>query len=504
MAGVTLSRQLTKAHRVDDLNGSRFKFLPLDTLNRLITEENVRSELARKPPRRPRISLTSASEQARTLASRVVTKKGRKLFVILVHLKKPWDVRKLMDAGLNDDFLPFFRNGQGRNEDQLQSARDARIIFNPPDDWEDQDVDDFIDKQWLVLAPVFGTSGAHRILDASCPLPLVKVDGTIHGPGSVVYKTDVHPSQQQGIMSLQLEYQNAEVALKEFKRDKDFQQERDNLKRIRKLRNKHITIHLETFSQGDRSYILFPWAGGGDLENFWKSRDNEARTHQLALWSLEQMLGLSEALYALHEEMGQDANCRHGDLKPQNILHFLTGASGGILKISDFGISRVHQVGTFERDMQPTITRATSPSYEAPEAVVGENRARSRKYDIWSLGCIFLEFAIWLVQDWDAINRSCDARTPKGPQPAGSWAHFYRIEGRNVMVHPEVPRAIHRLKSLAPSAPGTALGDLLDIIQANLVRVDIRERLDAKSLCEKLKQIISRARANPAYLFGSG
>ncbi|KAK1676342.1 kinase-like domain-containing protein [Colletotrichum godetiae] len=500
MTGLTLVRQLTKAQRVDDLNGSR-RFLPMDTLDMLITEDNVKSELERRSPRRSRISLTSAPDQARTLAARVVTKRARKLFVILLHLKKPWDVKRLIDLGINDDHLPLFRNGQGRNEDQLQSARNAKVIFNPPADWDDQDGCDFIDKQWLVLAPVFGTSGAHRTLEASCPLPLIKVDGKIHGPGSVVYKTDVHTSHQQDIA---LGSQNAEIALKEFKRDEDFQQERDNLRRIRKLRNKHITIHFETFSQGDRSYIVFPWAGGGDLEHFWKDGDKKTRTHPLALWSLEQMLGLSEAVHALHEEMGEDANCRHGDLKPQNILHFLTGSERGILKISDFGISRIHLQKTINRNMQPTITRATSPSYEAPEAVVGENRARSRKYDIWSLGCIFLEFTIWLVQDWEAINRSCDARKPRGHQHGGAWAHFYRIDGSNASVHPEVPRAIHRLQGLAPSAPGTALGDLLDIIQGNLVRVDIRERLDAKSLCEKLKQIISMARANPAYLFGPG
>ncbi len=81
------------------------------------------------------------------------------------------------------------------------------------------------------------------------------------------------------------------------------------------------------------------------------------------LWSLEQMLGLTGALQALHQD-----NCRHGDVKPGNILHFLKeGDEQGILKMSDFGISKVHHVATFGRLGQNTKTGESTPSYEPPE-----------------------------------------------------------------------------------------------------------------------------------------
>ncbi|OHE92906.1 protein kinase domain-containing protein [Colletotrichum orchidophilum] len=458
---LTLHRRLTDVQEQDDLNGKR-NYLPLDALHAIINENN--------------------------------------LFVILVHLGVPWDIKKLMDARVTDDHLPLFKNKRGKYGEQLQSACNASVVFDPPDEWEEQVVDGFIEKQWLVQAPVFETAGAHRILDALCPLPITKMDTDIHSQRSVVYKTTVHRHHQQGFLP---ESPNLRVALKEFKYRGDFQQERENLAKIRKLRNKHITLNFETFSQSDRSYIVFPWAEGGDLENFWHSRDDKPRTPQLALWSLEQMLGLSGALHALHEQIGEEANCRHGDLKPANILHFLTGSGEGTLKISDFGISRIHQDATFERQEKPTITRATSPSYEAPEAIMWTKQARSRKYDIWSLGCILLEFTIWLVQDWKAVEKFNNARRLKVPQPGGkTWAHFYQIEGTAVFVHPEVTRTMTHLGRTKQAAPGTALGDLLDVIQKSLVRIEVKERLDAKSLYEKLQQITSKARYNSTYLFG--
>jgi serine/threonine protein kinase len=149
---------------------------------------------------------------------------------------------------------------------------------------------------------------------------------------------------------------------------KDFTKERENLEKIRRLkRNEHMTLSLGSFSQEGRYCLIFPWAEGGDLDNLWKNGNSRLRTPELALWSLRQMFGLTETLEALHLGFDEETNCRHGDLKPQNILHFLTNEEG-ILKITDFGISSIHENTTFERKETPTVTRATTPSYQAPEA----------------------------------------------------------------------------------------------------------------------------------------
>lgn len=258
--------------------------------------------------------------------------------------------------------------------------------------------------------------------------------------------------------------------------------------------NKHIIQDLETFSQGNKTYIMFPWAEGGDLDNFWKEKDTKARSPQLALWCLQQMLGLAEALEFLHNQIGQQANFRHGDLKPGNILHFLTGGPYGILKIADFGISRIHNVATLQRGGMATTTRATTPSYQAPEAIYTD-RPRSRKFDIWSLGCIFLEFTIWFVRDWEAVEKFSSARKPTAAEQ--DKAHFYQMKDakaeHGTEVHPAVVDNIASLRSVAQSGKDTAFVEVLGIIESKLLKIEVEDRVDAKTLCELLAGVLKRA-----------
>jgi serine/threonine protein kinase len=69
--------------------------------------------------------------------------------------------------------------------------------------------------------------------------------------------------------------------------------------------------HYATCEMDNAFYVIFPWADGGNLKEYWKTLAEKERTPDLGVWALRQMLGLSEALAALHEK-----NCRHGDLKP--------------------------------------------------------------------------------------------------------------------------------------------------------------------------------------------
>jgi serine/threonine protein kinase len=69
--------------------------------------------------------------------------------------------------------------------------------------------------------------------------------------------------------------------------------------------------HYATWEVDNAFHVIFPWADGGNLKEYWKTLADKERTPDLGVWALRQMLGLSEALAALHIR-----NCRHGDLKP--------------------------------------------------------------------------------------------------------------------------------------------------------------------------------------------
>jgi serine/threonine protein kinase len=475
-------------------------------MNTIITKESIQAELERKD--RSCMSLSGC------LADKVVKKNAKKLFAILVCLSKASDIKELLKDGFTDEDLPIIEDKDG-----FRSAIDTKKIFLIPEDWEDQTIDLLLVKQWMVLAPVFNTSGTHRILHEDCPLPFSNLEEIMYSKRNVVYRAEVNPFHQEGFevsdtLYLQLALRQTKiekvdapklrVALKEFKYREDFVKERDNLQKIRRLEKyKHIIQNLATFEQGDKGYIVFPFAEGGDLDNFWESENARSGAPELALWSLQQMLGLAEALQALHKEIGEESNCRHGDLKPGNILHFLAdGQREGTLKIGDFGVSRIHNNATIQRIGKPTECRATTPSYEAPEAspILKVNHGRSRRYDIWSLGCIYLEFIIWLVQDWDAIQTFTTARE----SDLKKEALFYQITDGAARVHPAVIQRILVLKGVPRSSPGTALGDLLDLIKTNLLEVDVKLRLESPELCTHLRRIVQKAESDPVYLSSDG
>jgi serine/threonine protein kinase len=149
------------------------------------------------------------------------------------------------------------------------------------------------------------------------------------------------------------------------------------------------------------------------------------------------MHSLVGALKALHSE-----NRRHGDLKPENIIHYQNGKS--LLVIADVGVSKFHTVATSLRH-ERTKTRATTPPYEAPEAQPHITDARSRVYDMWSMRCTFLEFAVWLLYGFEALEKFKDSRASTDSRVANGSFYQHNSEGL-AEIHPKVSEAMSALR----------------------------------------------------------
>ncbi|XTI87526.1 hypothetical protein V2W45_1486271, partial [Cenococcum geophilum] len=83
--------------------------------------------------------------------------------------------------------------------------------------------------------------------------------------------------------------------------------------------------------------------------------------------------------------------CRYGDLKPANII-----PGGHLLRhlcITNIGVAKVNNRAIF--------VRLTSGTFKF-KFWVSLGILTLRAYDIWSIGCILLEFVIWLLYkpDW--------------------------------------------------------------------------------------------------------
>jgi serine/threonine protein kinase len=74
--------------------------------------------------------------------------------------------------------------------------------------------------------------------------------------------------------------------------------------------------------------------------------------------------------------------------------------------IADFGLARLRNERTRDKKVG-TNTMTRTQMYEPPDVDIIRGLT-SRKYDIWSMGCIFLEFTIWLLSGIEEIKRFKD------------------------------------------------------------------------------------------------
>lgn len=281
------------------------------------------------------------------------------------------------------------------------------------------------------------------------------------------------------------------VAIKVLEKSESFELERENLQKIQGLDHMHLIKHIATCTRSPTNYLIFPLANGGNLDQLWKKQDTN-RTRDLSSWSLRQMLGLVGALAALHGK-----NCRHGDLKPDNILLFKGDTqSQDLLVISDVGVSKFHNKATQLRS-QPTKTKATTPIYEAPETD-DPTDPRSRRWDLWSTGCMFLEYIVWLLYGYKVMDDFRQSRVSDDPKIyTGS---FYRqAEAGEDPVHPQVKRAFEALRKKPCCRSGTALGDVVGLISDHLL-VRLEERADAEMLFRELEVIVRKCEEEESYL----
>ena len=291
------------------------------------------------------------------------------------------------------------------------------------------------------------------------------------------------------------------MAIKELRDRKSFEREKDNLTKILNLNNRHLIKHIATCERGSNYYVIFPLANGGSLLDYWKRENEKPRSLELILWSLQQMHGLAGATYALHHDLGGDIHCRHGDLKPANILLFEEDADR-FLVIADLGVSRIHEQQTNLRRCG-TTTMATTRSYEAPEVLESgrQDQPRARTYDIWSLGCVFLEFAIWLLYDFDAIKNFEDNRKRPLENPHASF--FYMTPVGKAEIPTEVLDAIKALREDPRCQGGTSLESLVNLIADKLLVTAAEDRCKAEQLRDELQKIVQKARQDFSYLLNA-
>jgi serine/threonine protein kinase len=298
-----------------------------------------------------------------------------------------------------------------------------------------------------------------------------------------------------------------------------------------KLHHQNIIEFMAAITRGQR-YLMFRWADGGNLREFWQSNRKPQLSVSLVRDVMIQLRGLADALDKLHGYGGGGGSYRHGDVKPENILRVRTKPVShseldvGTLKIADMGLAKHHTVVTEFRP--PTSMRYTTYRYEPPEVIPGisANSGRSRRQDIWSLGCVTLELIIWLLYGADVLN---DFNDKWIVGEMGEQSPYFEIEGKSrnktAKVHPAVDATMDALSRDQECRVGenTALKDLLRIVRTKLLVVNlgaatmigmegsisppqnstipVGSRASARDLCLALDDIIGKGEKNERYWY---
>jgi len=303
------------------------------------------------------------------------------------------------------------------------------------------------------------------------------------------------------------------------------------MKMMNKLEHKGHIVHFVTaFRTGtDRNkpqhHIITEWADGGNLDDLWEQRPKPTLSSATVKSITNQLLGIAEAFNVAHNlRSGQrftGASYRHGDLKPANILWFTPkprdSDSIGTLKIGDWGEARNKKFATAFRYTR-TSSRSSTVRYQPPEEEIGvssmipgsEDYRRSRLYDMWALGCITLEFIAWILYGRSGQNKlndsiRNDSRFERVDAP------YYQVEQKGAetvaWVHKVVKYWIEHMKSDSACQVGsTALGNLLEIVEENLLVInlprtggtfDLNNTYRSSAITSEIEKVVTTVEGTP-------
>ncbi|KAI0593981.1 kinase-like domain-containing protein [Biscogniauxia sp. FL1348] len=514
--------------------GEKPTFLPDDKISEVITAEHVENYL-----------LNCGDERLRAASARVTEyvcgseqTRSCRIFALLLIIEEPHLILDVMAARISDYHLPLLSVNDGTKENRLvQKVDTAKSVIKQFDKWGFVRRFAFLNNQWRVMLPVF-TKGRQVLrdhpvhqLEREAILPWIDYERIYNGNSEVV-RVKIHHAHHKFVAE-----ENQSFALKSLKS----QTRGEFLLEVRALlkvkRRKHLEANLlTTFEQEQRYNLIFRWADGGNLHDLWgKHHPRPAMNFMWILWLAEQCYGLADALDGIHnttmtareveavqnerdspaeiqndnqpmrEDDGKDYG-RHGDIKPQNILWFKQDKnpySRGILKISDFGLTTFHRAVT--TTVTPLHVRVTH-TYAAPEH--GALDTLSRPFDIWSLGCIFLEFVTWILCGSDGLNEFNDKRSAEHGALNSKFSldNFYMLkqigERREAEIKPSVKKWIQSLKEKKECGP--FLSEFLEYIRTSMLLVDKKKRDPSRVVSQQLKKMFERCKKERSYALYQG
>ncbi|KUJ07851.1 kinase-like protein [Mollisia scopiformis] len=494
------------------------KWLPFDKLFELVNESFVNQELLQAFNNE--LSANELGAYVKEICGPIIYKddrdnnlksSSRSIFAILTLMGELRSVPHFVDpeSRLSDKDLPLdSRKNPGTNTYEFFSVMLPGSVWPGPKDWKGKEYDSFMDYQSYMLSPFFKLRQKNIVpfydLYRNTVLPFIE-DGEKNrrreGHHGNVWRVKIHPAHHD--FNMDNHGKNPYFAVKSLNSENDegngFKGEVNAwAKSVGTTGHRHLVQLLATWRQRGRWHLLFPWAVG-NLRDYWITNKPPNTDPECVQWIAKQCLGVAEGLRKIHRTGSEDPNSDHhdwgihGDIKPENILLFDDSEDTlGILAICDFGFTRFHSRET-RSNAKPEGCTGT---YRAPEYDM--KRGISRLYDMWTLGCLYLEFITWYLTGYEGVDRFSVERKRADSEviPADKFFECINLheEGmRGVIIKPCVLDWIRYLRTLEHCS--NLLHDFLDVIEKDLLVIDTHFRQTCGMTVQKLREIRDKCMA---------
>lgn len=289
------------------------------------------------------------------------------------------------------------------------------------------------------------------------------------GGNSEVWKVKIHEAHHNfKNINTTLVPNNPFFAIKKLKSkdDEAFRREVRNLQRLHNAEHPNLLSLLATYKYRGYYHLVFPWADG-DLRRLWQSTPNPQAGKDEMRWLASQCASIASALRSVHagaeswmsgtgpsdkQRMAMNKFGIHGDIKPENIFIFAKGqqksfskaplAMGPPKTASDTSSSGASpsSLSSFEEDRtsrdvspssiedlvigdfgggdffdpssNPDPLKQLTVTYRPPEYDT-KLRPISRSWDVWGLGCTYLEFVTWFLLGPSGLTEFAKRRTTR-------------------------------------------------------------------------------------------
>ncbi|TDZ14638.1 Serine/threonine-protein kinase [Colletotrichum orbiculare MAFF 240422] len=178
----------------------------------------------------------------------------------------------------------------------------------------------------------------------------------------------------------------------------------------------HIAPLLSAFQHRADMALVFPWASGGNLKELWGRLDP---TSDMLAWMENQCFQLADALATIHGYTSHNSGAYlrpqlHQDIKAENVLCFDTAVDHAPLyklKITDFG-----QAIPFDTTSGLEFDVSQPKTYRPPEGDEDLFFCPGLTWDVWSLGCLYLDFITWAIVGRGGIEKFRNRRRQTNQQ----------------------------------------------------------------------------------------